>query len=556
MVEMSRKALLVLWGKRAGSALLLGIALSFVVLVTYLPHMDTSEGRVNFSGAIENPSTEEPWSRFYGAYAGWANGTRDDYEYPMHVDSNVHWTRMAALQREDTLQYRDPYSWQERGELTLSLKGQIHESGFHIAFAQFQEITGVPFLQLIRFAPALFAALSAWLVWAALRPWPGAPLAAAFVALVPTTPRFLGPGFFVPIGIGLAWLAVALVVAPHVRRDGKTLLLASLLGVWAFFIHLIIGFAFLLALIMVMLPGVREGRAQVPLLLGGLLVPFLVLYDGFAPDIEAEAEVVNFLPIDFTVFDQLGVPYLVLWVIGCSLVFLLPVRNAARTPLIGATLTSVVMMAFIVSNLVFDLDRYALYDRWHQPFALMSAVPVAYGILGGLSLVGAFVLFLRDLYQEKRWAMPADRLKSVLVFWGVVLTPLLAVAVVTDGVERHLNEPYYRILDDEDWVMFWGARDLGPEYEVFLSHPWKAPVYNALTGMRPYSWLDPGYPPNNQAAWIEYQREKHADPVWLFERDLAVIFQQPAPPGEWYEPLPAGGWVVDKDTARALFSSG
>jgi hypothetical protein len=108
-------------------------------------------------------------------------------------------------------------------------------------------VSGVPWPVLFRFLPALWTGLTAWMVWSFLRPWDGAPLAAALAALAPTSARFIGPAFLVPIGLGLAWIPLVALLAREVvdRRRSPGLLVLAV--AWAFFIHFIAGIAALLA---------------------------------------------------------------------------------------------------------------------------------------------------------------------------------------------------------------------------------------------------------------------------------------------------------------------
>lgn len=544
-----------LWTDRSVQAVGLILALIFVGLVTYLPHMQTLEGRVNPTGGVEDRSEESPWTRLGGAYVGWANGTREDYPFPMHVDADVHWVRSAAILRQETMRYDDPYTGQPRQEPTEIGFGEVHEQGFHLAFAQFHDMTGIPFILLIRFLPAAFAMLSAWLIWGALRPWPGAPLAAAFVALVPSSPRFLGIAFFVPIGLGLAWIAAALLMSKWSSRSASAGVLALVLGVWAFFIHLIVGFAFLLAYLAAAPLALRERRADLFTTSLAISVPVVLLFTAFTADFEREIKVLEFLPLDFTIFDQLGIPFLAAWALGSAMLTLRPLPKQARIPIVAATVASAVALGLIVINLVFDLRSYAMYDRWHQPFALFASVPVAYGIVTAFQLVrDAFRWGWRQFVSERQ-AVPAMLRAGTMasLILGVVLLPVAAGAVATPGLRTHLDTPFYYFMDYPTWVAFSENADQPEHYETFMAHPWQAPIFNALSGKRPYTVLHPGEPPVHSQDWIVYQRGKFQDDVWLAERGISLTFQQPWPTGPHWQGAPGGAYQLTPEAAEALY---
>ncbi|MBW3583320.1 MAG: hypothetical protein KY455_09510 [Euryarchaeota archaeon] len=519
---------------------LLGVALLFVGLVTYLPHMDTH---------LDDDDERDPWTRLTMAYVDWQRGGRDDHEYPVHVDEPMHWARMAAMQESDSLRHPSPYTGAEHDEGPLSLRGLVHEKGFYVAFAGYQEMSGIGWMDLIRLVPTLWAGLTATLLWAALHPWRGAPLAAAFVALVPTTARFLGIGFFVPIGIGLAWIAAAMVLQRVSGFDRRSLLLLLMAGAWSFFIHLIAGFALVL-LVLASLPVlVRAERRNLLLLIVGILLPLVWFYEGFRPDVQGEIDRISFLPIDFTAFDLLGIPFLIAWVLGITWMAYRPPEGAARIPMVAATIAGVVAFAFIVMNQLFDLSSYALYDRWHQPFALFATVPVAYLVVGA---VGLIVIGLRRVEAKVHEEYPDMRLGPAVMALAVVAAALIGGAVATPAVAQHLDEPYYHVIEERDWKRFQAARDVGDTHPVFLTHPWKAPVFAAMTGKEPVTWLIPGSPPVNGEDYVAYLRGKNSDGVWLVNKEITIIIDDVAPEHPAYHEVAPGVWVLDPAVAKAL----
>lgn len=588
------------WSRRVAQGCLLALALLFVAMVSYLPHMDLLEGQVNPTGGVSGRSEENPWSRLVGGYGAWFAGEHEDYRYPVHVDAHVHWVRSAAIQSDETVRFDHPYTGESRTETPLSLRGLVHETGFWVAFAQFQEMTGIEWLQLVRFAPMMFAMVTASLVWAAMRPSPAAPLAAAFVALVPTSARFLGIGFFVPIGISLAWVAAALLLSRHAFAHPRFFLFALLLGSWAFFVHLIGGFAFLLVVGAAALVSWRGNRSRTVLLGAGVALPFLAFFDAFRDSFQVEIEKLGRHPLDFTVFDQLGLPVLVLWVLGTGLVLLVPPRGRLQVPLFAATAVSIVALGFITLNVALDLRAYALYDRWHPIFALTAAVPVSwalYSMWRGVRLLveaaWAAVWARRRLLRSGRSGGasqeevpattgavssgvpaaspvalvmgPGARAKevsrlprgapSVLAVAGLLVMVSAFGFVTAPGLAAHLDEPYYHVMDDEMWVAFQVAKDLPEEYEVFLTEPWRAPVFTAVSGKHPHTWLNPGSPPVRGEDYAAYLNGGYEDGVWLVSRDISVVIDRQAPTDPAFETIAPNVHVLDPESAKALYDA-
>lgn len=506
---------------RAVEAAGLAAVLAFVAAVAYLPHADT----------FSHPPEPGPnAARLAAAYWSWlAERSVDDYRYPVHVDENVHWVAMANLQRADGLRHGGLYFSLGEDAAPLSLTGLVHERGFHVAVVAFQELTGVPWLEVIRFLPSAMLALTATLVWVGLRPWPGALPAAALVAFIPTTARFLGPGFLVPIGFGLAWVAAVLLVVPRMAGGGRGAGLLALLTGWAFFIHLIAGAAMLLVTLCA-LPFARGSRRGLASLVAVGVLPPLLLGPVFLDELQAEVEVGSFLPNDLTVFDHLGPPLLGLWAVGCALVALRPPPEPVRRAVGTATIASIVVLGFVTLNLAGELRLYALYDRWHQVFALLLVVPAAHALV----VLASAAAGLGDRLYRAGWrrSLPRGRATALAAMVG-----LAAFAGATDtGLGHHLGEPYYHVLDDRDWTAFtWAAANVNGTYEVFLTHPWKAPVLSALTGQQPYAFLSPGYPPIRGEEYERYLRDAWRDPLWLVERDISHVADPVLPASAAFE---------------------
>ncbi len=500
-----------LWTVLGAAAL--PFVLAFVVLAGYVPHLDLAED-------ARAPGLASGLLGLGEAYTEFATDQRDDYEYTLHVDENHHWAGMAQLQRQDTLTFDEPYLGTPGGG-PFHIRGSVHEKGFHIAVAQFQELTGIPWPVLFRFLPALWLGVTAWGLWAALRPWPGAPVAAAFVALMPTSARFLGPGFLVPIGFGLAWIPVVAILARESfdhRRSPAFLVLAIL---WGFLLHFMIGFASLL-LVACMIPWTDHPRRAGVLVLVSS-IPIVWLFNNFFDELEFEATRLGFLPNDRTVFTQIGALFLLVWVLGVYLMYLRPPERH-RSLLLGFTLASFLAMAMIAVNFAFALNSYFLYDRWHQLFVLFATVPAAHGVV-----------------EVARWVMrhPIRRVPTRTV--AAASAVLLSAGILQVGIEGHLRERYYHVLEDPDWESIaWAVDNVGPEYGSFLTDPWKAPIVNALTGKRPVTVLYPGSPPLRQDVWEAYLAGGFADAVFLLENDITWTIAVPPAQAPEYEKLGPG----------------
>lgn len=512
------------------------VALGFVALMAFIPHLDT----------FRAPPPEElpEAARLASAGAGFVRGTRADYPFPLHVDEYAHWVQVSAMQRDESVVPDDPFSGAPAapGGL-LSLRGTVHERGFHLVLAEVQWLTGISFFSLFRFLPALWLAFGAFGVYACLRPSPLAVPAAALVGLVPTTLRFLGPGFLVPIGFVLPWIvAVALLVQPARQRLGAALLLLVTLT-WAFFIHLIGGFA-AAALLVFMAPfGKRDERRAGAIILLLAALPLAALFQTFGADVEKEVKTEEFLPIDFTIFDDYGLPALFLWAAGTVLVLTRP-PTVARVPTVTFTLASLLFLALIIGSVALDLDRYATYARWHPPFFFTAAVPASY----------ALVLLGQGIAAGTRRLLPRLSLRHVPRLLGVLAASALMVASTAQGIEFHIKQPFYHVVDEREWSIFQSIEGrLGPDYDVFLAHPWKSPVLTAMTGKHPYSFLIPGGAPIHGTEY-DLVLATGGTLEFFILNDITFVIDPQVPPPAPFEPIGDGVWALPPEVAQEIAS--
>src|SRR3989304_2995754 len=119
-----------------------------------------------------------------------------DSGYPLHGDEWWRWGDAQGILEAGGITYPDPF---EAGE-TVSPDIEV---GFHVFLPEIKLITGVSWLSVFRFLPGLMLSLIVFQAYALGRSR-GIGLQVSFlVALMPTTVRFLGPSFVVPVSLGL-----------------------------------------------------------------------------------------------------------------------------------------------------------------------------------------------------------------------------------------------------------------------------------------------------------------------------------------------------------------
>ncbi len=525
-----------------GEGVGLTLALIFVFSVQFIPHLGTFED--------PPPEDQNPLVGLGGAMAEFVSGERDGYPWAIHVDEHFHASMITRTQQENRLTGWAPYQ-DNPGTLDgfTGMRSAVHERGYHTFWAEAEELTGLSHYDLYRFFPAVWMTFVAFAVYALMRPNPAAIPAAAFVGLVPTTVRFLGTGFLVPIGFSMAWLPVVAILLAPARKRAVTALLLLMVTAWAFFVHLIAGFACVAILGIGALASSGKGRRATLTLLALSLLPVAWLYRTFTGDVEGQVAREETLPIDWSIFDSFGLILLGLWALGLALLALDPPEENAETIQAFGGL-SAFALALIVGGRVFEWGTYATYTRWHPPFFLAAAVPAGYG-LAVIARRGGQILSLGAQWVGKRWR-PAKLAARTTPLLAIIAGVLVTTTALSTPVGHHTDEQFYRVMDDIVWADYQRAAEVaGPEHEVFLAHPWQAPFFTEMTGKIPYSVLRPGGPPSNSGAWTSYLQGEH-DLAFYILNDISLVIGPRNPYPGVFEERAHNVWTLPDDVTREL----
>ncbi len=489
------------------------LVFAFTALVFALPHLPGTGPESNM-----------------GAYPGLLDRTGNlllgnDDPYAVHVDEYRMIADAAEISRSGVVDISNPYTDQDEAAELFSVQGFRSERGFTLGLAQVHELTGASFPFMARVLPSLWAGHMAIALVAALRPAPGAWISGAFVAVIPTTVRFLGPGILVPSAFALAWIPAALFVG-HRFEGPSRLGTLYLLVTGAYVQHLVLGTLTLAVAAMSTLG--RQGRpvdraaATLPVFL-----PLLWILPPIWLDVRGAVDSENNLPFETTIFLH---PGLILWglsIAGAAVAFMASNKNTGP----HRTLAWLMATCAISLSLSLRADHHsdATYSR------LIPTLFLCLAALAGLAL-GAATQFGRTQLSRTpialRWPNAAPRAVMTASF-------LLAATALAAPVAGSLSTPYYRIFGDQSWhdaeiLVQSGA---GPD-DIFLSHPWRAPMFNALTGARPHAVLYPGSAPVNDADWQYYLRSNGASEEWLHDRGINYVLAPAEPQGAW-QPLSA-----------------
>ncbi len=393
------------------------------------------------------------------------------YPYPVHVDEWTHWACSNELiTNGGTESLTSPFSggkpvWNQRVEL-----------GFHLFWGIFHQVTGIPWLVIIKYFPAIIFMLTILSVFLLGRRegfgWESSLLA----CLVPTTVGILGPGFLVPVALGMVFIPLSLFVAFNLRGIRSYLML----------------FIFTCFLVVT--------HAATAVVLAIILLPFILL--NIRRDFKHSVGLTTVLVIPF-VGPFPWIFRVLLFKMG-SLFVPQPLPQHVSIPLSFASYGYLPCALFAVG--VFSL----IWKGGHKSYGLAFGAAVLLAVVllfvelhYGVSLVylrgfvhlqlvmgivaGAGLWWLR---RTRLSAYLASRLKPAFLSnnFGNIACLVVIVLTLALTVPARLDIPYYHMIGEKDYEAFvWIGKNVEKQYDKAILDPWKATAFTAITGRRVYS---------------------------------------------------------------------
>ena len=464
-----------------------------------------------------------------GAIMGFAFYTslipRLDYDYPLHEDEWTHFTEARAIAEEGTIPFLDPVTGEDRADpVTEEIRHSPHfEVGYQLFLAEFQLVSGLPWLAIFRYLPsAVFAltALSAYL-FASRR---GFGLEAAFFAcLVPTTVRFLGPAFAVPVALGLFLVPLVLFLVSYLWSSRLLPLLLLPILSFLFIAHAPTalfagGIVAVYGLFGTLRRALRRrsvrGRAFVHLatvlvVIGLSSLPLLAYNDWLVGAAAAEPLPRELLTAPGSMISRLGyVPY-PLFVLGLVLL----ARSGKRTDR-ALLLTTVLVSAYAFLHYQFGLGNAALYSR--------SILYISLLLLLIAALATAWVRTQLAALLSPRWAAGGS-----LAAAGLVLATAMLPSVALNVDARYEESFYHRIGQTQYDDFAWIRDNLCPGYGRALTDPKFGRPFAAVSGRYAYVAIPataaPVRPQRLDDARLAL-KEGVPDADWLRERGVNIVY--------------------------------
>ena len=451
---------------------------------------------------------------------------RLDYDYPLHSDEWTHFDEARAIVTTGAIPSYDPVTGEARSDpITGEARGSTHEEvGYHLFLAELKLLTGLPWLTIFRFLPSSVFALTALCAYIFGKRGGFGLEAALLVCLVPTTVRFLGPAFAVPVALGLLFVPLVLFLVSNLWASRGLPLLLLLLLSFLFITHA--PTAVFLSLLIVVhglfqtvrpasvgrLVG-RQALAQMAAVLGAIALSsllFLVYNPWIVGTAAGETAVpASLLTIPGGIISRLGyIPY-GLFVLGLGVLAIS--RTRTDRALLAATL---LVTLFVFLYYCFGIGSWVLYSRGILYLSILVL------LIAGLATARIRTWLTASL--RPRWAGGAAFIATGLVAVSLLL-PSVGLAL-----RSQYDEDYYHRIDGNQYEDFvWVGDNLCRGYERALLDPKFGTPFAAITGRQVYATIPltvyPVRPPAVDEA-RQVLRDGVPDAAWLREHGLSIVY--------------------------------
>jgi len=430
-----------------------------------------------------------------------------NYPYALHVDEWVHLARSNAMLQAGDTTFIDPFF----GQGTMSLSSNL-EASFHLFWGVFQHLSGISWMVIFRYFPSIifmFTVLSVYIM--AQREGFGLE-AAFFTCLIPTTVGILGPGFLVPVSMGLLFTPLILFLAFNFKT------------VWSYLLIFIL-ICFLLAIhapsaicpIIVLAPYILlnlKGNFKHSLGIAvAFVLPFLAIFpwilDMLLPT--AQSLFTSRPPTEYVQLPQMIQTYGYLPILSCLLgCFLLAMRGGKKN--YGLTLGLLTLLLMLVTFFTFHYGVPVMYERGLMYLMLMVSIVAGAGLMA--------VKNLRLPTRLSAWL----RVPLITQNVGRFLCLALIGIALAISIPDRLDTPYYHMIDREDYQAFvWIKDNINEDYEKAILDPWKATAFTAITDKTIHTRIHMAPKPSDMETYA-FLSGGSTDTTFLRENGISIIY--------------------------------
>jgi len=433
------------------------------------------------------------------------------YPYLVHLDEWIHLSCSNEIIKEAAaFGLTDPF----KGGPPIS--NQLFEVGFHVYWAGFYLVSSIDWLGIFKYFPSIVFIITVLSVYILAKRQGFGWEAALMTCLIPTTVGIMGPGFLVPVALGLPFITISLFIAFYLRSWTSYVIL-FVLTLFLFSLHSATAIGLILILIPYILLNLKDNLKHSIGIILALVVPFFLAFL-IVPGIRDILVIptARSLLVPHSIPEYITIPNIVktYGYIPISLVligsFLLSIKGG-RIPY-GILFGCLILLLMLAIYYTLGYGVSMMYYRGIQYVMLMM------GIIAGAGLMGIRKIRL-PLWFSSRLKSPhiTNNLGNILCI--IIVGIMLYMAIPT-----RLQTIYYRMIDDKDYQAFVWIRDnVSNGYKKAILDPWKGTAFTAVTGKNIYAWIGERSEKDDIVA-SRFLEEGCKDTAFLKENDISIVY--------------------------------
>jgi hypothetical protein len=390
------------------------------------------------------------------------------YDYPVHLDEWNNFTYSQFITASHGISFPDPW-----------LGGWVKdypnpEVGYNIFWAVLHMISGIPMLTIYRVFPGvvlMVTALSAYLLgrregfgWEA----------ALFTCLIPTTIGILGPGFMVPIALGLPFIPLSLYIVFNYRTWWSYFILYFFV-MFLLAIHAPTGVGLLIILIPYILINFKGDFKHALGVLLAVVLPFAFGFPWVGTILRVDTEGLLFAS---EITRNVALPHVMgaygYWpTVLCGLGIVMLVFRGGKQHY-GLILGLLALLLMLVVRYSFHYGDDTMYFRGLHYMMLMM------GIVAGAGLMLVRKVRLPDGIVER---LKIPKLTVLTRNIGAIICAVIIGLTLNVAIPDRQHTLYYRMINEVDYQAFvWIRENVDSDYSKAILDPWKATAFTAITG--------------------------------------------------------------------------
>ena len=129
---------------------------------------------------------------------------------------------------------------------------------------------------------------------------------------------------------------------------------------------------------------------------------------------------------------------------------------------------------------------------------------------------------------------------------GAVLCSAIVIAIFTLAIPNRLDEQYYYIIDDTDFITFvWIEENLGADHHKAILDPHQAVPFTAITGIKAHSYMGSRYDPRSEKTQ-QFLNSGCTDNSFIEKNGITIVYTPKACDNPRFTEVKRNVYVLEK----------